>query len=340
MKSSTYWTLNEGTESSGVDRGPSGDFELLDAYSQTVVGAVDQASPSVVHIGIESPKSSRRGNRGGGTGSGFVISSDGFVVTNSHVVSQASKIRVTFGDGSSHEARIVGNDPATDLALLKVEAGNLSAVSFGDSARLRAGQIAIAIGNPLGFEMTVTAGVVSALGRTLRSQTGRLIDNIIQTDASLNPGNSGGPLVNSQGEVIGVNTAIILPAQGICFAIAANTASFIIGHLMRDGVIRRAYLGISGQDISLRARTRQLLAHAPSSGVLVRGVEADGHAGNEQIRTGDVILELAGESVGSIDAMHRMLDAGKIGRRIPVKVLRSGQILEVEVRPGEWRAKA
>src|ERR1700733_11983551 len=248
------------------------DAQLLDAYSQTVSSVVETIRDAVVHISV------RQNGRNGGSGSGFVITPDGYLVTNSHVVHDAKEILVTLADGETFPARLVGDDPDSDLAIIPVNGPQLQHVHFGNSAKLRAGQIAVAIGNPLGFQQTVTAGVISALGRTMRSQSGRLMENIIQTDAALNPGNSGGPLVNSHGEVIGVNTAIIPSAQGICFAIASNTAEFVAAWLIKEGRIRRAWLGIHGQTAPVHPRIARHLGLKHPQGVLILKVEADGPA--------------------------------------------------------------
>jgi len=315
------------------------DIHLLDAYSQAVVQASQQVSQSVAHIQVKKPnqKQKRPANKDFGSGSGFVISQNGLIVTNSHVINGAQEIKVSLQDGRSYAGRLVGEDPATDLAVLQIKENQLPFVRFGDSAQLQVGQLAIAIGNPYGFEYTVTAGVVSALGRTLRSQSGRLIDNVIQTDAALNPGNSGGPLVNSKGEIIGVNTAVILPAQGICFAIASNTADFIVNPLLNKGKIRRGFIGIAGQHVNLPKRTQGLLGLEKSSGILIRSVEADGPADNRQLKNGDVIVSFNGHSIGSIDDLHRLLSADTIGQLSKVEVLRNNRSVTVQVIPGEMK---
>src|SRR5215475_13935402 len=278
------------------------DDELLDAYSRAVIGAAEKISPSVVNIEVST--SDRR--RGGG-GSGFVFTPDGFLLTNSHVVHGASKIEVTLLDGRRGEAQLIGDDPETDLAVIRITAPNLMSVAFGDSNKIRVGQLAIAIGNPYGFQYSVTAGVVSALGRSLRSGTGRLIDNVIQTDASLNPGNSGGPLINSRGEVIGVNTAVILPAQGICFATAINTAKFVAGQLIKEGRVRRSYIGMAGQVVPLHRRVVRYHNLPVETGVLVISIEPGGPASKAGMEEGDVIVGYDDRPIAGIDDLHRLL---------------------------------
>ena len=300
---------------------------LLDAFSEAVIAAADRVSPSVVKIEIQ--QSGRRG----GSGSGFVFTPDGFILTNSHVVHGASSIHVVLPDGERYQADKVGDDPDTDLAVVRITAKNLTPVTLGDSQSIRVGQLVIAIGNPYGFQATVTSGVVSALGRSLRSQTGRLIDNVIQTDAALNPGNSGGPLVTSNGEVIGVNTAIILPAQGICFAIAINTAKFVAAKLIKDGRIRRGYLGIAGQNAPLH-RVLVRTHHLPiDTGIFVVSVEQNSPAQKAGVRDGDFIVGLGDHAVGDIDALHRLLTDHQAGVRAKLTLLRGTEKLVLYVDP-------
>ncbi|MBX2891341.1 MAG: trypsin-like peptidase domain-containing protein [Saprospiraceae bacterium] len=319
------------------------DDYLLDAYSQTVTGVARRVSSAVVHLKVQKPTPQNRRQQqqtppgGAGTGSGFVISSDGFVVTNSHVVNGATQIEASLPDGRSFHARVVGDDPATDVAVVKIDGDNLATLSFGESDRLQVGQIAIAIGNPYGFQYSVTAGVVSALGRTLRSQNGRLIDDVIQTDASLNPGNSGGPLVDSFGNVIGVNTAVILPAQGLCFAVAANLAKFVVGKLILEGRVRRGYLGIAAQAVPLPSKWTQTLELPTKGGIQIQNVEADGPANNAGLKAGDIIVQFEGKPIDSIDELHKALDETTIGRRSSLWVLRDGSLKSVAVTPGELK---
>jgi S1-C subfamily serine protease len=307
------------------------DLSLLDAYSQAVVQSAEAVSPSVVFIEVSkiaNPSWNRRSSGPGemrGSGSGFIFTPDGLILTNSHVVHDANKLNVALSDGRRLSASIVGDDPSTDLAVIRISAPGLAAARLGDSEKIRVGQLAIAIGNPYGFQYSVTAGVVSALGRSLRSSSSRLIDNVIQTDAALNPGNSGGPLVNSSGEVIGVNTAVILPAQGICFAVAINTAKFVAGQLIQNGRIRRAYLGVGGQTVEIpRALVRaQQLKH--ETGALVISVEPSSPAERAELKEGDVIVALDDNPVRSVDDLHRLLTDARIGSRCQVDLLRQSQ---------------
>lgn len=310
------------------------DDELLDVYSRAIVGAAEKVSSSVVKIDVAQRVAGGR-FAGGGSGSGFIFTPDGFILTNSHVVYGAAKLEVTVTDGRTFDASVIGDDPDTDLAVIRIHAPELMPVTLGESASLRVGQVAIAIGNPYGFQCTVTAGIVSALGRSFRSQSGRLIDNIIQTDAALNPGNSGGPLVDSRGEVIGVNTAVILPAQGICFAIPVDTAKFVVGYLMRDGMIRRAYIGVAGQNIDLHRRLVRFHRLSGESGVLVISLEEGSPAAAVGLQEGDVIVALDGNPVATIDDLHRMLTVDKIGKASTVTVLRRSQKLDVPIVPND-----
>jgi S1-C subfamily serine protease len=309
---------------------PPEDQALLDAYSRAVIDVVDRVGPAVVRLDVKA------GERRGGTGSGVIVAPDGLVLTNSHVVDGAARVNVTTVDGRNMTAQIVGNDPDTDLALARIDAPvTLPAASLGNSKLLKRGQLVIAIGNPLGFESTVTTGVVSALGRSLRARSGRLIDDVIQTDAALNPGNSGGPLVSSHGEVVGINTAVIMGAQGICFAVAANTASFVLGELVRHGRVRRAYIGIAAQQFTL-SRRRQLAAGlAQETAVMVATVEPGSPAERAGIVAGDIMLALDGVAVTGADDLIRLLAGDKIGRAVEFETLRNGSRRTVTLVPAE-----
>jgi S1-C subfamily serine protease len=310
--------------------GAPADAELFDAYSRAVIGATERVGPAVVSVETR------------GAGSGFVFAPDGFILTNSHVVrggrrgrTEPARLRVRFPDGRTSPARLVGDDPDSDVAVIRTELVDLSSAPLGDSRALRVGQLVIAIGNPLGFQSSVTAGVVSALGRSLRSTTGRLLDDVIQTDAALNPGNSGGPLVNSRGEVVGINTAVILPAQGICFAVGISTAAAVAMELMRHGWIRRGYLGISGQNVALpRAILRQHDLHQ-ERGVLVTGVEADGPADKADVLPGDILIAFEGYPLTGLDDLHRLLIGDRIGTESRIVVLRGSERRELGIRVSE-----
>jgi S1-C subfamily serine protease len=316
------------SESSDV---PSEDRALLDAYSRAVIDVVDRVGPAVVRLDVKA-----KGGRGGGTGSGVIVAPDGLVLTNSHVVGGASQVTVATMDGRSLTARVVGDDPDTDLALVRIDAPvTLPAAALGNSKLLKRGQLVIAIGNPLGFESTVTTGVVSALGRSLRARSGRLIDDVIQPDAALNPGNSGGPLVSSRGEVVGINTAVIVGAQGICFAVAANTANFVLGELVRHGRVRRAYIGIAAQQIAVPRRLRHAGALAQESAVLAANVEEKSPAELAGVRARDIILALDGVAITGGDDLIRVLAGDKIGRTIDIEVLRGGSRVVLPLVPQE-----
>lgn len=314
---------------------PSADDDaLLDGYSRTVTRVVEKIGAAVVNIRVHGVKRGRSADSGG-SGSGFIIAPDGYILTNSHVVHGAQKIEVALADGRLANATLVGDDPETDLAVIRIHAPDLFHLGLGNSQAVRVGQIAIAVGSPFGFQQTVTAGVVSALGRSMRSQSGRLIDNIIQTDAALNPGNSGGPLVNSRGEVIGVNTAIILPAQGICFAIASNTAEFVAAWLIKEGRIRRSWIGVIGQNAPIHRRVVRFHHLMVEQGVLVAGIEPGSPAARAGLREGDVIVAFGGASVSGIDELHRHLVADAIGVPSVMTIIRHTEKLEMVVTPEE-----
>jgi S1-C subfamily serine protease len=314
------------------------DATLLDAYSNTVTGVVGSVAESVVHIEVQKTTIDRQNKQPklqSGTGSGFVISSDGFIITNNHVIENAENIKVSFIDGRRVNAEIKGTDPSTDIAVLKIDEKGLKALLLGDSTALQAGQIAIAIGNPMGLQYTVTAGVVSALGRTLRAENGRLIDDVIQTDAALNPGNSGGPLLNSRGQVIGINTAVIASAQGLCFAISSNQAAQIAGQLILNGKVKRAQLGIAAQVVNLTPRMIAANKLETKTGVYVFEIVPDGNFYNSELHIGDIIVQFEGRPVSSVDNLHLLLTEKTIGLRKELTVLRGGRKQVVTVIPGD-----
>jgi len=328
--------LDDGAPRSASPARGEGDAALLDAYSAAVVAASDRVSPAVVHVEVAQvarPAEGEAPRRG--SGSGFVFTPDGFILTNSHVVHGARSIQVSFADGAGFDADLVGDDPDTDVAVIRIGGHQLSTAALGSSRGLRVGQLAIAIGNPYGFQHTVTTGVVSALGRSLRATTGRLIDDVIQTDAALNPGNSGGPLVNSQGEVIGVNTAIIPFAQGICFATAIDTAKWVVEQLLRFGRVRRGYIGVGGATTPLSRRAVRFHGLAAGAGVRVESIEPGGAAQQAGIEPGDVIIGYDGENVAGVDELHRLLSAERIGKTTKVTLLRRAQKLDLPIRAAE-----
>jgi S1-C subfamily serine protease len=332
------WGEESPRELSPATGSAAADDLLLDAYSRAIMGAVERASPSVVNIEVHQAAGRTRSGeprerRGGG--SGFVFTPDGLILTNSHVVHDARRIEVTLADGRRMPASAIGDDPASDLAVVRVDEPGLTAAALGDSQQLRVGQLVVAIGNPYGFQSTVTAGVVSALGRSLRSYSGRLIDDVIQTDAALNPGNSGGPLVDSAGRVVGVNTATILPAQGICFAIGINTAKFVASRLLRDGRIRRSYIGVSAQTVPVHRRVVRFYDLAKESGGLVLSVEENSPAKRAGLRDGDIIVALEGKPVAGVDDLHRVLTDVRVGVSCSLTVLRRTEKLEVKIVPEE-----
>ncbi len=318
--------------SGNADSGTGRDGPLLDAYSRAVVDVVDDVSPAVVHVQVQGAK----GARGDGMGSGVVISPDGLVLTNHHVAGGANSIMLTLNEGTQFRARPIGHDPDTDIAVLRAETSErLKFATLANSSSLRPGQIAIAIGNPLGFQSSVTAGIISAVGRSLRAQNGRLIDDIIQTDAALNPGNSGGPLVNSSGRVIGINTATIMGAQGLCFAVASNTAEYVLTQILAHGRVRRGLIGIAGERVMLAQRARHTFGLKQSSAVGVRSVATGGPAQAAGIKEGDVLVSVDGHEIAGVDDISRVLDAGRISRTVSVHLLRDGELLTVEVVPNE-----
>ncbi|MGH7195034.1 MAG: S1C family serine protease [Candidatus Saccharimonadales bacterium] len=310
---------------------PSTDTDILDAYSNAVTAVADRVGPAVLRVEVRGPN-----GRPGGVGSGVVIAPDGLVLTNCHVLEDAKDIRLQDAEGRVMEARKLGEDPDTDLALLRAgSARDLSSASLGNSKTLKRGQLVVAIGNPLGFESTVTAGVISALGRSLRSRNGRLIEDVIQTDAALNPGNSGGPLVSSRGEVIGINTAVIRGAQGICFAVASNTAQFVLSQLIQHGRVRRAYIGVSAQTAGVPRRHARAAGIENASGAMITGLEAKGPAALAGLMSLDIVVAADGEPVTGVDDLIRLLNGERIGRAVAIDVLRRGSPRTYEVKPLE-----
>ena len=324
---------DHGSNGSGA-RSVSLDDQALDAYSRVVTGVVDLVGPSVVRIDI------RHAGRGGGSGSGVIVSPDGLALTNSHVVHGSRSVALTTLEGREYQARVLGDDPDTDLALLRVdESVSLPAAKLGDSGRLKRGQIAIAIGNPLGFDATVTTGVVSALGRSLQSRTGRMIEDVVQTDAALNPGNSGGPLVSSAGEVIGINTAVIMGAQGICFAVASNTANFVAGEIARHGRVRRASIGVAAATTPIPRRIALRLGLTQAYGAQLIDIDQSGPAAQAGLLTGDVVIALDGKTVTGVADLVRLLDADKINRAVSIDFLRRSEQQRLWIGPVERVAK-
>jgi len=317
------------------------DDELLDAYSRAVISAADRVSPAVVNIEVwQTVRGKESVQTPGGpqfSGSGFIFTPDGFILTNSHVVHKAGMIDVTLLDGRRFRAQLVGDDPGTDLAVIRIAAPNLVAAHLGDSQAVRVGQLAVAIGNPYGFQYTVTAGVISALGRSLRSFSGRLIDSVIQTDAALNPGNSGGPLITSRGDVIGVNTAVITAAQGICFAIGMNTAKFVVASLIREGKVRRSYIGVGGQNVPILRKIVRFHGLPVEQGVMVETIEPESPAARAGLRRGDVIVGFGGTATAGIDELHKLLTREKVGLSFPIAVIRGAEKLHFMIVPEEVR---
>lgn len=347
MKTEIELLVKEGSDAQrgSVEHLESADDAVLDAYSRAVITAAEKASPSVVYIEVEQPVRNRRPNvprmpqERRGSGSGFIFTPDGFILTNSHVVHGAKKIEVSLSDGHKYQADLIGDDPDTDLAVIRINAPNLVPAQLGDAQKIRVGQLVIAIGNPYGFQYSVTAGVVSALGRSLRAQSGRLMDAVIQTDAALNPGNSGGPLINSRGEVIGVNTAMILPAQGICFATSIDTAKFVASRLIRDGKVSRSYIGLAGQNVPLPRRIVRYYHLAVESGIFVISFENESPARKGGLREGDIIIGFDDRPIAGIDDLHKLLTEERIGRKSSLLVIRGTERLSIEVRPEESHSR-
>ena len=330
----THNTSDQDASSQATKQAAGGDDALLDAYSNAVIGVTERVGPAVVRV--ETGPKLRSARERGGLGSGIVISPDGLVLTNSHVVGSSKQIRLRDIEGIVTDARVLGVDPDTDLALLRADGvRELPYASLGNSKSLRRGQLVVAIGNPLGFESTVTAGVVSALGRSIRSVTGRTIEDVIQTDAALNPGNSGGPLVSSAAEVVGINTAIISGAQGICFAVASNTAQFVLSEIIRHGYVRRAYIGVAGQTAPVPRRHAVVAGVDNAMGALLAQIEPDGPAGRAGLLPGDVVIKLDGVGIHGVDDLIRALDRDRIGLTLEMEVLRMGRLRAIEIHPIE-----
>ncbi len=326
--------IDENADEQSASPVPANDAMLLDAYSNAVTNIAETVGPAVVRV--ETRARGAAGERGGGVGSGIVISPDGLVLTNNHVVGTSRDIRLTSGEGLVTDARVLGVDPDTDLALLRANAaGSLATAPLGDSKLLRRGQLVVAIGNPLGFEFTVTAGVVSALGRSIRAVNGRMIEDVIQTDAALNPGNSGGPLVSSRGEVIGINTAVIMGAQGICFAVASNTAQFVLSEIIRHGHVRRGFIGVSAQTVPVPRRHAVAAGIDNKMGALLIDLDQQAAASKAGLLSGDVVVRLDDKSVGGVDDLTRLLDRDLIGRSVEIQVLRLGRLKSFSLVPAE-----
>lgn len=324
-------TPGQGAGAAALDEQP-----LLDAYSRAIISAVEKVSPAVVNIDVRRQIRSRAGiQEMPANGSGFIFTPDGFILTNSHVVHEAGHLEATLADGRRFPATLLGDDPDTDLAVLRIDAPLLNPAPLGDSHTLRVGQLVIAIGNPYGFQYTVTAGVVSALGRSIRSRTGRLINNVIQTDAALNPGNSGGPLVTSAGEVIGVNTAVIMAAQGLCFAIPISTAKYVAALLIRDGRVRRSYIGLGGQNVALSRRLSRQHRLPAAGGVLVITLEPHSPAQKAGVRQGDVIVAFDGQPIAEIDDLHKLLTDARIGVKSALTIIRGNEKMDLQILPEE-----
>ncbi|WP_045835148.1 S1C family serine protease [Hyphomicrobium sp. 99] len=323
-------TEHDGARQDGVQRG---DAALMDAYSNAVVDVVDAVSPAVVHVQV---RSSRGGRAGQGSGSGVIVSPDGIILTNNHVIDGAQSITLAQGDGQRFGARLIGRDPDTDIAVLRAETTErLKFARLADSKKLRPGQIAIAIGNPLGFQSTVTAGIISAVGRSLRAENGRLIDDVIQTDAALNPGNSGGPLVNSSGHVIGINTATIMGAQGLCFAVASNTAEYVLTQILSHGRVRRGVMGIVAEHVVLPQRLRHALGLTQTGAIGIRSVQNNGPAEAAGLKAGDIMIALDGVAIAGVDDVARVLDHRHIDQKAIVTILRGTEKLEFSIVPEE-----